>query len=78
MCSFIVIMPSVRIYNVKSHKIKENALNEKLYPNQDSLPPDVLLGSPGGQSLCASEMMVHICVSSLLKPMLQIRCQAAF
>uniref|UniRef100_A0A8B9HWR4 Transmembrane protein 214 n=1 Tax=Astyanax mexicanus TaxID=7994 RepID=A0A8B9HWR4_ASTMX len=27
MCSFIVLMPSVRIYNVNSHKNKENALN---------------------------------------------------
>jgi len=33
MCSFIVLMPSVRIYNVNSHENKENALNEKVCPN---------------------------------------------
>ena len=33
MCSFIVLMPSVRIYNVNSHENKENTLNEKVCPN---------------------------------------------
>ena len=29
----LVLMPSVRIYNVNSHENKENALNEKVCPN---------------------------------------------
>uniref|UniRef100_A0A672YUR6 Leucine rich repeat containing 69 n=1 Tax=Sphaeramia orbicularis TaxID=375764 RepID=A0A672YUR6_9TELE len=33
MCSFIVLMPSVRIYNENSHENKENAMNEKVCPN---------------------------------------------
>ena len=32
-CSFIVLMPSVRIYNVNSHENKEKTLNEKVCPN---------------------------------------------
>ena len=33
MCSFIVLMPSVRFYNVNSHENKEKPLNEKVCPN---------------------------------------------
>ena len=33
MCSFIVLMPSVRIYNVNSRENKEKPLNEKMCPN---------------------------------------------
>ena len=33
MCSVIVLMPSVRIYNVHSHENKEMPLSEKVCPN---------------------------------------------
>ena len=33
MCSFIVLIPSVRIHNVNGDENKENTLNEKVCPN---------------------------------------------